>query len=202
MSSQPIAWDEILKQPTKLTPKSVRAYLTCIVEKLNHYLAFIMNGPNICKIRLTRDQLEDVITIAQAKQLFPQMVNIRWIEKKKEKIFFKNVIDVFLMSSNRKEIYHEHSLVQVDLLVKKWLKHQLSSENCPLIWDGLNPRNLVYKTYLDHIPNANDYTPKKISQEIYRLMPICRPTKRIRSRGVSMIYIPSRDYCQQVISQK
>ena len=197
MSSIP--FDVILQHPAKLTPISVRTYLKTVVEKLNQYFGFICDGPNICKLCLTRNNVDNIVTVAQARHLFPYKVNIRWIESKKQKIFFKNVVDIFVQSSNRREIYHDRPFIKIDSPVKLWLKYQLSLESCLLKWDGLNARSLVYSTFLDHVSNANDYTPKKISQEIYKCMPICRPTTRVRSCGVSMIYLPSISYCQQVV---
>ena len=194
-----IPFDVILKHPGKLTPISVRTYLKIVVEKLNQYFGFIMNGPNICKLCLTRNNVETIVSVSQAKKMFPHKVNIRWTESKKQKIFFKNVVDIFVQSSNRREIYYDRSFIKIDSPVKLWLKYQLSLEECPLKWNGLNSRCLVYNTFLDHVSNTNDYTPKRISQEIYNCMPICHPTKRIRLRGVSMIYLPSISYCQQVI---
>ena len=50
----PIDWPEILKQPEKFTPKTVRAYLVSVVDKMNKHMALWMDGPSLGRIRVTR----------------------------------------------------------------------------------------------------------------------------------------------------
>ena len=117
-------------------------------------------------------------------------------------IFFKNVIDLFLMAGNRKEVYQrtiQQSLQQSPVL--EWLKMQLELPGCQLKWGGLNARHFLYASFLEGKTNREDYNPKRISQLFYQALPECRPSagKRIRQRGVAMMYLPVREHCQQVL---
>ena len=52
---EPINWSLILaKTAPKWTPRTVRAYLTCVCEQLNAHFAYIISGKDIGKIEVTR----------------------------------------------------------------------------------------------------------------------------------------------------
>ena len=207
---EPIAWDDILKHPaTRFHPKSVRRYLFNVVEKLNNHLAIWMDGPSICKLRIRRNGTQggnvDVsVSVWRARQLFPWMVQCQWLENEKKKMLFRNVIEIFLAAKNRKEIYHTPTVSELPLRqspVIEWLKTQLALpvECCSLKWAGLNPREWLYSSFLEEVKYPEEWNPKKISQEMYSILPSCKPTKRLRQHGISMMYVPSRDSCKRVL---
>jgi hypothetical protein len=51
------------------------------------------------------------------------------------------------------------------------------------------------------VNSSDDWTPKKISQEFYKMMPLTKPEKgmRCRKRGISCLFIPSVDYCAKLL---
>jgi len=53
----------------------------------------------------------------------------------------------------------------------------------------------VYLLFENSVPNAEDYHPKSISAEIYRVIPMSRPTtgKRVRKNGIACIFLPSKE---------
>ena len=211
---KPINWDEILKKPDeKFTPKRVRMYLIDVIARMSIHFAVIMNGPQIGKLRCRRskkyneNQFIDIhVSIWSARQLFPRMVEIQWQENGKNKSFRKNVIDLFLMAADRKEIYQTTETATQPLLpVLKWLEQQLSlpEEVCPIKFDGLNDRQVIYSSFLEDKSHPDDWTPRSISQAFYKSLPGCRPGrgKRIRKRGVAVMYMPSRQECQKILDQ-
>lgn len=211
---QPIDWEAILKKPDKeFTPKSVRMYLGEVVARMSVHFALWMDGPNISKLRCRRtgkyDQhmyIDINLGFWSARALFPKMVNCRWVENGKQKSFRKNVIDLFLLASDRKQIYQAAVCATQPLEpVLKWLDEQLSlpEEVCPITWNGLNERQLLYSSFLEDKPNPDDWTPKSISQAFYTTLPGCRPAtgKRIRRKGVAVMFMPSREECQQVLDR-
>jgi hypothetical protein len=210
---QPIDWGAILSKPAQLTPKTVRIYLVDVVARMSQHFALWMDGPNIGKLQCRRagkynqDQYINInVSVWCARQLFPKMVSCKWIENGKQKSFRKNVIDLFLMASDRKQIYQTAATATQPLEpVLKWLDEQLSlpEEVCSIKWNGLNDRQLLYSSFLEDKPNPNDWTPKSISQAFYTTLPGCRPAtgKRIRKRGVAVMYMPSRQECQQVLDR-
>ena len=212
---EPIPFDTILQQPTaRFTPKSVRRYILQVVERLNHYFQIWMDGPNMCKLRVLRNgrttaQVAVNLSVWRAKQLFPRMVCCKWVEAGKKKTLFRNVIDLFLQARNRKEIYHESQAFISSPLqhshVVEWLKTQLAlpEECCSVKWGGLNTRQLLYDSFVEDMPHPQDWSPKRISQSIYKLLPSCRPDagKRVRRMGVASMYIPTRERCSIVLER-
>ena len=208
-STLPIDWDAILKKPEKMTPTTTRRYLSDVVERMNCFFGLWMDGPDICRLRVTRTcrtgkSIATSMSCCRARQLFPRKVDCRWRERGKNHTFFKNVVDLFLMAGNRKEVYQrtiQPSLQQSSVL--KWLKMQLELPGCQFKWGGLNARHDLYASFLEGKTNREDYNPKRISQLFYQALPECRPSagKRIRQRGVAMIYLPVREHCQQVLDQ-
>ena len=215
---EPIAWTDILKHPeARFNPKNVRRYLKNIVEKMNHHLGIWMDGPNICKLRIRRKirnittgaQYVDVsVSLSRAKALFPWKVECRWIEKNQQKNIFRNVVDIFLLARNRNEIYHQPESFGVPLRYSptiEWLKTQLalSSECCTLNWGGLNSREMLYSSFLEDVKFPENWHPKKISQEIYSVLPSCRPAsrKRVRTKGVNAMFLPPREDCKFVLDR-
>ena len=138
------------------------------------------------------------------------LVNCKWIDhldqNGKQKSFRKSVIDIFLMATDRKEIYQAAACSEQPLIpVLKWLEQQLSlpEEVCPIKFDGLNERQVIYNSFLEDKTHPDDWSPRSISQAIYKSLPGCRPAtgRRIRKRGVAVMFMPSREECHQVINR-
>ena len=212
---EPIPFDTMLQQPVRFTPKTVRRYLWQVVERLNHYFSIWMDGPNMCKIRVIRNgrttaQVVVNLSVWRAKQLFPRMVCCKWVDQDgKKKTLFRNVIDLFLQARNRKEIYHESQPFTSSPLqhshVVEWLQTQLAlpEECCSIKWGGLNTRQMLYDSFLENMLHPEDWSPKRISQAYYKLLPSCRPDsgKRVRRMGVASMYIPTRERCSKVLER-
>ena len=209
---QPINWPQILKQPDSFTPQTVRTYLIDVIEKLSQHFAVHMDGSLMGKIRVTRRSTNGAnpvhvdISTWRAQQLFPQMVQCAWEERGQKKTLFKNVVDLFLKSRNRRELYQcqpQNQPVRTSPVIK-WLRTQLSlpTECCPINWGGLNARNLLYESFLESVDSRAGWNPKSISQEFYRALPNCRPETglRIRRCGVAMMHMPTRDFCCDVLN--
>ena len=208
---RPIDWTVILQKPAEFTPASVRTYLFDVVERLNKHLAIWMDGPSMCKLRVTRDgtngaPVEVSLSTWRASQLFPHMVQCNWVENGKKKTLFRNAIDLFLHSRNRKEIYQMVQPIVTPLRESpaiEWLKTQLSlpTECCSIKWGGLNPRKIMYETFVEEVVCPEDWMPKRISQELYSVIPGCRPVtgSRIRRNGIAMMYVPSRERCDAIL---
>ena len=210
----PIDWSNILKKSDlEFTPISVREYLHKLIEKMNKHIGIWMDGPLMSKLQITRDgkngapPISVSISIWRAKQLFPQSVTCNWkTQNGKKKTLFRNVIELFLVATNRNEIYHTPPLAFLKTSpVIEWLKLKLSlpSECCSIKWDGLNARSLIYSSFLECEKYPDQWSAKKISQEFYSILESSRPgkNKRIRHKGISMMYLPSRDQCRQVLEQ-
>ena len=76
-----IDWDSVLDHNQKeFTPKSVRAYLFGVVEKMNHHFSVIMFGHDFGKIQVTHysrtGSVPDNVTISmsKARKLFNKCV--------------------------------------------------------------------------------------------------------------------------------
>jgi hypothetical protein len=110
------------------------------------------------------------------------------------------------MAADRKEIYQTTTTATQPLVpVLKWLEQQLSlpEEVCPIKFDGLNDRQVIYSSFLEDKTHPDDWSPRSISQALYKTLPGCRPTtgRRIRKRGIAVMYICSREECQQVLDR-
>jgi hypothetical protein len=209
----PIDWPEILKKPAqKFTPKSVRMYLFDVVARMNKHMALLMDGPSVGRIRVTRRSrhgttpVEVNLSTWRCRRLFPHMIQCKWVENGIQKTLFRNVINLFLQSRNRKEIYQEIPQQTSPLChspVIEWLKLQLAlpEEVCNIKFGGLNARKVLYESFLETIKYPEDWTCKKISQEFYRTLPACRPATgvRVRRNGVACMYMPPRESCNTLL---
>ena len=214
----PINWKLILQKPkgiqTIFTPKSVRDYIANVVRRMNSHVGIFMSGSDIGKIRITHrccntnNRLVDIVSISKAVQLFPIKLECNWLENGKRNNIFKNVIDVWLNSSTQRlELYDKPSTTvqnNVQSPVCRWLRAEV--HRCPselqIRFGGLTSRDLIYSTFLKHV-NDNDVTwnAKRISSEIYQMIPLCRPRAghRVRYKGQAMMYMPSIDFCCQLL---
>jgi len=198
----PIDWESILKHDCdSFTPKSVRAYLSGVVEKMNRHFSVIMFGYDFGKIQVTHfnrtASVPDHVTISvsKARQLFSKCVYCRWVENGKRKKIFKKAIEFWLASSTRKELYFQpvKSTQIKSEPMKRFIELLLTTESS-LQLPGLNMRTSVYALFENAVTPAN-WNPKSISQEIYRVIPMSRPTtgKRVRKNGIACIFLPSKE---------
>ena len=210
----PIDWNEILNYPdAKFTPRSIREFIAAVVHRMNGHFAIFVAGNNNGKLQVTHRQrlndalIVDIMTIQRAKTLFTRRFHAKWIEQGTSKRIFKSVIDIFVhYSSHRKEIY-EPPIQQAQLVrqspVKKWLTTQLLAcpSLCPITFGALNPRKIIYDTFLQEVNIKEHWSKKRISNEIYISMPSTKPDhgKRIRRGKISMMWIPSRSYCEELL---
>jgi hypothetical protein len=209
----PINWNEILNYPDAIfTPRSVREFISAVVNKMNGHFAIFVTGNNNGKLQVTHRQrfndvlIVDIMTIERAKTLFTRRLHARWIEQGKSKKIFKSVIDIFVhYSSYRKEIYEPpiQQALAYQSPVKKWLATQLLAcpSLCPIIFGALNPRKIIYDTFLQEVNIKQNWSTKRICNEIYFSMPSTKPDhgKRIRRGKISMMWIPSRSYCEELL---
>jgi hypothetical protein len=198
----PIDWQSILKHDCdSFTPKSVRAYLSGVVEKMNRHFSVIMFGHDFGRIQVTHysrtASVPDHVTISvsKARQLFSKCVYCRWVENGKRKKIFKKAIEFWLASSTRKELYFQpvKSTQIKSEPMKRFIELLLTTESS-LQLPGLNMRTSVYALFENAVTPAN-WNPKSISQEIYRVIPMSRPTtgKRVRKNGIACIFLPSKE---------
>jgi hypothetical protein len=202
----PINWNAILDHNHReFTPESVRTYLSTTVEKMNRHFSVIMFGHDLGKIQVTHysrtGSVPDNVTISMSKsrQLFSKCVYCRWIENGKRKKIFKKAIEFWLVSSTRKELYFQPvkstqiKSEPVKLFIERLVNSSESSLQLKL--PGLNTRSSVYQLFEATQTTPSDWNPKSISQEIYRVIPISRPSpgKRVRKNGIACIYLPSKE---------
>lgn len=202
----PIDWDSVLDHNQKeFTPKSVRTYLFGVVEKMNRHFSVIMFGHDLGKIQVTHyrrtGSVPDNVTISMSKsrQLFSKCVYCRWIENGKRKKILKKAIEFWLASSNRKELYFQpikNTQVKsqpVKLFIERLVNSSESSLQLKL--PGLNTRTSVYQLFEETQTTPSDWNPKSISCEIYRVLPMSRPSpgKRVRKNGIACIWLPSKE---------
>ena len=198
-----IDWDSVLDHNQKeFTPKSVRAYLFGVVEKMNRHFSVIMIGQHdFGKIQVTHysmtGSLPDNVTISvsKARSLFSKRIQCHWVENGKRKKIFKKAIELWLGSGNRKELYFQpvKSTQIKSEPMKRFIELLLTTESS-LQLPGLNMRTSVYALFENAVTPA-DCNPKSISQEIYRVIPNSRPTtgKRVRKNGIACIFLPSKE---------
>ena len=199
----PIDWDSVLDHNQKeFTPKSVRAYLFGVVEKMNHHFSVIMFGHDFGKIQVTHysrtGSVPDNVTISmsKARKLFNKCVYVRWVENGKRKKIHKTAID-FWLESNRKEIYFQPNNTTQKVRsqpVKLFIELVMTSDES-LQLPGFNTRTSVYKLFENAVSNPADWNPKSISSELYRVIPHSRPSpgKRVRKKGIACIFLPSKE---------
>jgi len=214
----PINWKKLLQKQngieTIFTPKSARIYIANVVRRMNSHFGIFMNGADISKLRITHkccnsnDLQVDIVSISKAMQLFPIKLECNWLENGKRKKIFKNVIAVWLNSSTQRLELYDKPLVEVRKNVQspvcRWLEAEVhrSDSELQIRFGGLTSRDLIYFTFLKHV-NDNDVTwnAKRISSEIYKMIPQCRPRAghRVRYKGQAMMYMPSIDFCCQLL---
>ena len=190
----------------------MRQYGANVIERLNDYLGLIMTGKYTGKIQVTlrkketNDIVLNIITVAKAKQIYNRNVHFQWmcsdgkVSRKK-----MNIIDFWIKSPNyRREIYS--STVKTDIRqspIVNWLRTSLDDPySLPLVRFGkLNERKVIYETFRKE--SSEEWTAKRISECFYHFLPKSKPRKghRSRIRGVSMLYIPNREYCEQILLQ-
>ena len=202
----PIDWNSVLDHNQReFTPNSVRAYLSTVVEKMNRHFSVIMFGCDFGKVQVTHysrtgSVLDNVtISVSKARQLFCKCVYCRWVENGKRKKILKRAIDFWLASSNRKELYFQPNNTQevrsepMKLFIERLVNPSESSLQLQL--PGLNTRTSVYQLFEETQTTPSDWNPKSISQEIYRIIPMSRPTagKRVRKKGIACIFLPSKE---------
>jgi len=215
---EPINWGLILaKTAPKWTPRSVRAYLTTVCEHLNAHFAYIMSGADIGKIEVTRKNripgqppINVRLTHWRMQQLFPQKISLKWTENDKQMKLHMSAFDMWSKSRNRREI-QPVALVpdQPPEIAVEWLKEMLSTartDACALSFGRANVRQHIYASWREFVGDhaADDWSAKRISDHIYRLLPTARPMKgyRERLRGVSVMHIPTEEECWDVITNR
>ena len=198
---EPIDWDAILaprEPPT--TPQTVRKYLAQIVHNMNAHFAIHMSGPSIGRIQVERTSRfspkKDVVLLSpwRAEQLFPRKVTCRWRENLKERVLFKSAFDIWLSSSQRREIRPTNTIRHPVYL---WLKTQVGMpKECSLIEYGrLNYRKPLYESFLASVRNPTDWPHKRFWQSLYSILKDSRPARnrRIRFKGRAAVWLPTRD---------
>jgi hypothetical protein len=208
----PIDWNDILNYPdAKFTPRSIREFIAAVVNKMNKHFAIFVTGNNNGKLQVTHQQrlndalIVDIMSIERAKTLFTRRLHAKWTEQGKSKKIFKSVIDIFVhYSSHRKEIYEPPiQALAYQSPVKKWLATQLLTcpSLCPIIFGALNARKIIYDTFLEEVNIKQNWSIKRICNQFYNSMPSTKPDhgKRIRRGKISMMWIPSRSYCEELL---
>jgi len=213
---QPINWDLILaKTAPKWTPRSVRSYLNTVCERLNAHFAYIMSGKDIGKIQVTRlnripnqPPIKVHLSYWRMQQMFPSKISIRWTENAKPKSLHMSVFEIWSKSRIRREIQPVASMFhQPPEIAVQWLTQMLSTANtdaCPIEFGRSNVRQHIYDAWHEFVGTAADqWSPKRISESIYRVLPTARPRRghRERLRGISVMHIPSQDECRDMIAQ-
>ena len=215
---EPINWTLILS-PSALswTPRSVRAYLNTVTERLNAHFGFIMSGPDIGKIEVTRlnrvPELPPIkvnLTYWRMDQLFPQKISLSWVENDKKMKLHMSAFEMWSKSRNRREIQPVALIPDhPQEIAVEWLKESLSTartDACAIEFGRSNVRQHIYESWWEFVGNhaADDWSPKRISEQIYRLLPAARPGKgrRERVRGVSVMYIPTQEECLEMIANR
>ena len=212
---QPINFELILaKTAPKWTPRSVRAYLNAVCEQLNGHFGYIISGKDIGKIQVTRlnripsePPIKVNLSYWRMQQMFPQKISLRWTENNKPMKLHMSAFDMWSKSRNRREIQPIASMPdQPPEIATEWLKEMLSTANtdvCPIKFGRANVRQNVYESWHEFVGSSDDWSPKRISEQIYRLLPAARPKKRFRERikGIAVIYIPTQEDCWNMIAE-
>ena len=117
----------------------------------------------------------------------------------------KNIINFWINSSKyRKEEYP--SPVQTELRhspIVAWLGTHVMNDPyllSPVRFGQLNERSIIYETFLAEVNETDGWNPKKISNEFYHFFPQSKPRKntRVRKNGIACIFIPNREYCEEI----
>ena len=210
----PINWELILaKTAPKWTPRSVRSYLTTVCEQLNAHFAYIMSGKDIGKIEVKRfnripgqPPIKVNLTYWRMQQMFPQKISVRWLEDDKPMKLHMSAFEMWSRSRNRREIQPVSMPDQPPEIAVEWLKEMLATANtdvCPIKFGRANVRQQVYESWHKFVGAPDDWSAKRISESIYRLLPASRNRrgKRERIKGVAVIYIPTQEDCWNMIAQ-
>ena len=219
--SQPIDWSAILAYENngEWTPHSVRRYLVAVVERLNQHFAMVMGGRQLGSIELTRlnrvptkPPVRITLSTWRCSQLFPQKVSLSWLEKGLRKRFHMTAFALWIKSTNRKEVLLEtagSSLINgrgQHCFAIRWLKEMLTladAGKCTIVFDALNVRQAVYKSFWLVNGRKTEWSPRRISEALYSIFPNSRPIKgkRIRLKGKSVIDIPSQEVCCNILER-
>jgi hypothetical protein len=219
---EPIHWKDILAPITtaKWTPALVRDYLITVVNRMNKHFAMITCGRNIGSIEVTRfnaNPAKTPITVTlsswRCKELFPKKVSICWKEGGKMRRIHTTALSLWMKAGNRREVQLESNAYGAtprrSNAAVKWLTTMLrlaEVNQCPIVFNALNPRHHIYETFLNVIGQSrrNEWSPKKISQAIYRICPQSRPVRGdppLRLRGEYVINIPSEEICHHMLKK-
>jgi len=208
----PINFDEIISTPTVFkTVHLMRQYGASVIDRLNNHLCLIMTGRYTSKIQVTLKKKEtnetvlNIITVPKAKKIYNRNIHFQWISDGTVSRKKMNIIDFWIKSpSYRREIYP--STVQTEIRqspIVSWLRTTLDDPyGVALVRFGqLNERKVIYDTFRKE--STEEWTAKRISACFYHFLPKSKPRKghRSRIRGVSMLYIPKREYCKQILVQ-
>jgi hypothetical protein len=206
----PIDFDNIISTTTVFkNVKLMREYGANVIERLNVHMGLIMAGKDTGKIEVTLKKKEtnepffNIITVANAKKIYNRNVKFQWISEGTVSIKKMNIIEFWIKSpSFRREIYP--STVQTEIRqnpIVKWLATHIDDPfGLSIVRFGqLNERRVIYDTF--RLNTTEEWSEKRISECFYHFLPQSRPRKgyRCRIRGVSMIYIPKKAYCERIL---
>ena len=210
----PIDFDNIISTTTVFTNvKLMREYGANVIERLNVHMGLIMAGKDTGKIEVTLKKKEtnepffNIITVAKAKQIYNRNVHFRWISEGKVSRKKMNIIDFWILSPNyRREIYPCSSQTQFrQNPIVSWLGTHIDDPfGLSIVRFGeMNERKVIYETFRNEVNTTEEWSEKRISECFYHFLPQSRPRKgyRCRIRGISMIYIPKKAYCEQILLQ-
>jgi len=208
----PIDFDFIISNPKVFkTVNLMREYGANVIDRLNTHIGLIMAGKDTGKIEVTLKKKEtnepffNIITVAKAKQIYNRNVHFRWISEGKLSRKKMNIIDFWILSPNyRREIYPCSSQTEIrQSPIVSWLETHIDDPfGLSIIRFGqLNERKVIYETF--RLNATEEWSEKRISECFYHFLPKSRPRKghRCRIRGVGMIYIPNKEYCEQILVQ-
>ena len=206
-----IDWKSILQRTApRWYPKSVRAYLCTVVDRMNKHFAIAVSGSKIGSIQLTIDSSKPSrwLSTSRCRELFPHKISMVWEENGQKKQFHRSVFAMWLISGNRREIETAPAFKNANQppnVVLRWLVHVLAIKDCPIKFNAYNCRKKVYQSWWDYVgmDRKLDYSPRRISQLIYNCFPHTRPAKgtRLKLKGRPVIDIPSKEFCTKLLNQ-
>lgn len=208
----PIPWDDVLSMDAYLpiTPVTVRKWLTNVVESMNEFFAIHMSGNNMFQIQVSRRAYNGGVQVLnlshwRGRQIFNRRVSVQWLERGKRRTIHTNVLDFWLKSTNRKQIFAKPNLSEPALSytrsnpVAAWLRDQISWNESCLRFRSLNVKDVIYESFLATVGEKTLWSNKLICEQIYDILPESRPRKgkrpRIKTRDA--IFIPSREIVEE-----